>query len=231
MADFNRNLLEWFQNKGKVLVFRLIVAGGAIILGLSVFGIFEIPINVSLFFLLSVIFLFAEIFLTEIGHVKKLKNEGLILNWNEASSLLRTEIIHAKQITIIARTGETFYYAIRDILLNKGKFKLILILTQVLNEEEDFLDYQQGWIKRWQTMFNEITGEIEIYTTTASEEIQGVILDDRYTYFGFREKPAGTDATLLSHLRTSTFSTQGRFIMRYILNWIKNHKLNHVKNN
>ncbi|MCP4545442.1 MAG: hypothetical protein GY835_03110 [bacterium] len=223
-----KRVYDWIQSAGKAWAFRLIILAGTIALPLDSLGLVSISSEVALLFLLGAFYVFGEIFLSEIREVRRLKDESVELDWHSALPLIRADFSTADHVTLIARTGETFYYAVRDVILHRGHFTLRLVLTKRADEPNDFLEHQAGWIRRWQQLFDEVPGELALEVTECQLEIQGLIVDDRICYLGFRRERTGTKANLLNHIRCTSLSVQGRHLIDFVNTWTTIRKRDHV---
>lgn len=221
--SIHSRVYSWLKDSGRVWAFRILLIGSSVSIGIAKLGVFTISQSVVSVVILVSILSFGEMFFSEAKLLRNLKNEGDILDWNSAIQLIRQDVSMAKEVIIVARTAETFYYAIRDTLLARGKFSLTIVMTLRRDDTSDFVAHQRGWIKRWNHLGEELTGEIAIKVVQSDFEIQSVVIDDKVSYFGYRNQPVGTKAALLNHLRTSAFTTQGQFLLSYIKCWIENH--------
>ena len=219
-----RNVKDWLEHNGKIWFFRIIVLTAIVVTTLSAFGFYPLSTNTILVFILSLFLIFAEIFFGEILDIRKASRDGQLLDWTSAIPLIREDVKQARELIIIARSGETFYYILRDILLERGKKTIVnLILTKTVEDTEEFLNYQKGWVKRWQALSDETGAEITIKVINVVLEYQAVIVDEKSAYLGFREQPVGTKTIPLAHLTISSESNQGRFLIGLYKAWITRH--------
>src|ERR1044071_9590969 len=215
---------EWLDRKGKIWFFRATVLTSIVVTTLSAFGFYPLSTNTVLVFILGLLLIFAEIFFTEVLDIRKRNTDGYLLDWPSATPLLREDVRQGRKLTVVARSGETFYYTLRDILLERGdKLSIDLVLTKTVEDTEDFSNYQTGGAKRWQSLSEEASGNVTISFIDVVLEVQALIVDEKSAYLAYRAHSVGTKAITLDHLRISAESNQGRFLIGLYKTWVARH--------
>lgn len=216
---------RWLNEYGKIWFLRVMFIAGIAISALSAFGFYPLSTNTLLAFIIGVLFVFAELVFDETTEVRRLRAEGLSLDWVSAVPMIRDDVQKAHTVVIIARSGETSYYALRDILLDRGsKLTVSVTLTTTPEDGDDFITYQHGWTKRWEELFRDAAMSATLQIIKVSSELQAIIIDDSIGYLSYREQPVGTKAIALPQLRVTTDSNQGRFLVTLYKSWLKRHQ-------
>jgi hypothetical protein len=220
-----KRVKEWLEHNAKIWSFRLIVLTSILVTTLSALGLYPLSTNAVLVFMLGLFLIFAEIFFGEIVDVRRTIGEGVVLDWNSSIRMFHEDARRGKKMTIIARSGETFYYTLRDIFLDHGsRINLDLVLTRCKEDPEDFASYQIGWITRWQELAEQTGANIRVDVVNAVLEVQCLIIDDDTAYLSYREQPHGPKAVPLRHLRVGSRSNQGQFLIGLYRSWIARHR-------
>ncbi len=215
---------QWLTDSGKIWLLRVTFVCGIFITALSAFGIYPLSTNAILVFILGVLFVFAELVFEATSESRQLRHDGALLEWTAATPLIRADARTAKQLSIVGRTGERSYYALRDILeAQRSTIVVRLVLTTTREDDGEFIAYQQGWAKRWRTLFHDtgINGTVDIIRVSA--EFQALLLDDGIAYLSFRGAPIGEKATQLPFLRVTAASNEGRFLISLYRTWLGRH--------
>ncbi len=214
---------SWLSGDGAVWVFRITLLAGMLALPLDALGLLSISTKTALFFLLSALFVFGQLFLSETRRLMRLKDESIELDWQAAVPLMNADVSNTKRVLLVARTGETFYYALRDAFLNKRQLDVHIVLTHRPDESREFTQHQEAWVKRWHALRDEMAGEINISIVICHFELQAVLLDNRVLYFGHRMGAVGDSPSLIRRIRCTGMSVQGRYLIDFVRAWVRSH--------
>lgn len=216
MNNFSRRIKTWLDREGKIYLFRIVIFVSILATALSGFSIINISVNIILLFVLSLLLIFCEIFLEEISNLKKTNQDGLMMDWNSVIPFLREDAKKARRIVILARSGETSYYALQDIIKERGnKVEVSLVFTKTTTDAPEFIEYQQGWIKRWQKLFDESLTKHDIHRAITDFEPQYIIINHDEAYLNYR----GNDKDTL-WLKCGKNTNQSIFLINLYNSWI-----------
>lgn len=211
-------LRNWLDTKSKMLLFRIIILSVTLTTVASELGLLTLSTNTILVIFLGLFLIFTEVFLSETGKIGKLANDGINLEQNTLFPYLEEDALKAKEIIIVARTGESFFYTLRPTLERIKKLKLTIILTQSDDDGKDFIEYQEVWLNRWRDQFSDI--QPEIFQARVSLELMGIIIDDKIGYLGFRKTKLLKTSSSKEFMRVSRITTSGIFLLDLYKNWI-----------
>jgi hypothetical protein len=224
MINIVTRIRAWFERDGKIWLFRTLIFSVTAILALSELKVYSISTNTVLLFILSSLLVFFEVFIQETENLRRVNQDGILLDWNSAIPSLINEAKQAEFILVVARSGETIYYALKDVLIDRsGKIKNInIVLTRTPEDDDDFHQYQIGWQNRWEKLLSKASIPSHISIVHTSFEPVCIILDNKIAYLSFREK---SDKGRL-WIKCNKTSNQGAYLINLYKSWAENPILN-----
>lgn len=139
VSDKVRN---WLNGAGKIWLFRISIFLAILATILTELQILKLDTETILLFVLSLLLVFAEIFLEEISSVRSAIHDGLQVEGHEMDESIKADASKAKSVTLIVRSGGSRYYLLQDIIVEKrNKFNLQLITGCIFTRSLSLLGY------------------------------------------------------------------------------------------